>query len=185
MTKNKPKNTLRKGSKYTPEIVDKILDKIIAGKLLKEICKPADMPSVFTVMKWIRKYDDFRREYFECRAIGMLHLADEILEIADDRSEDKFTAVHHQSGREYEAPNLAAVNRARLRIDTRKFLMAKLMPRVFGERTQLEVDQTIRELPQVVTITQSKPPEIPDKLKNIIEVSETTMEGSNDDTEND
>lgn len=53
----------------------------------------------------------------------MENLADEILEIADGTPAEK-----------------GAIALARLRIDTRKWMMSKLSPKKYGDRLDLEVD---------------------------------------------
>lgn len=52
---------------------------------------------------------------------------DEILEIADDTTQDLIT-----NERGHLVSNNSSITRARLRIDTRKWLASKLVPKVYG-----------------------------------------------------
>lgn len=61
----------------------------------------------------------FSAQYTRAREAQMDALAEDILEIADDEEAD--------------------VNRARLRVDTRKWLMSKIAPKRFGDRKAHEV----------------------------------------------
>jgi len=65
----------------------------------------------------------FVDQYAHAREAGLLTWADEILEIADDSAD-------LESG--------PAVQAARLRVDSRKWLLSKLMPKQFGDRLGIE-----------------------------------------------
>lgn len=56
-------------------------------------------------------------------------LVDEILDIADDGSQDY---IVNKDGKV--VANIEHIHRARLRIDTRKWLAAKLCPRLYGDK---------------------------------------------------
>jgi hypothetical protein len=73
-------------------------------------------------------------ETMRARAIGMESMSDDMLVIADDDSGDLL-----QDG----SPNSANVQRARLQVDTRKFLLAKLAPKVYGDRVEVEHSGTV------------------------------------------
>jgi hypothetical protein len=62
--------------------------------------------------------------------------ADEICEIADDGRNDWMT-VTRRNGNEVAVENREVVNRSRLRVDTRKWLMSKLHPEQYGEHVEL------------------------------------------------
>lgn len=62
------------------------------------------------------------------------HWADEILRIADDGSGDTWT-----DGKGRQRTNHDVIRRSELRVDTRKFLMSKLHPEVYGDRSKVEV----------------------------------------------
>lgn len=65
-------------------------------------------------------------------------MAEDILDIADDSSDDWETRTNSRTGEEYEVVNQEAVQRARLRVDTRKWLMAKMKPKKYSERFELD-----------------------------------------------
>jgi hypothetical protein len=58
-------------------------------------------------------------------------LADEIVKIADDRTGDMIAKTDPKGG-EVMVPNRESITRAKLRIDTRMWLMARLAPHVYG-----------------------------------------------------
>lgn len=70
--------------------------------------------------------------YTRAKQSGLEAMADEILEIADDTSGDTY---EDGSGAVKIAPDV--VDRARLRIDSRKWLLSKLAPKKYGDKVEL------------------------------------------------
>ena len=62
---------------------------------------------------------------------------EEIVEIADDTALDTVTKVTPQ-GREYEAVDHENIQRSKLRVNTRQWLMARLAPKKYGDRVEHE-----------------------------------------------
>ena len=75
--------------------------------------------------------------YARAREDQQEHWADEIVEIADDATND-WVKRQTRSGEIETLVNSDNINRSRLRVDTRKWLMAKLMPRKYGDFKTLE-----------------------------------------------
>lgn len=67
----------------------------------------------------------------------MEHYADEILEIADDGQND-WMERESKNGEVFEVENHEVLNRSRLRVDARKWLMSKLAPKKYGDVQKLE-----------------------------------------------
>lgn len=119
-------------SDYTPELAAGICLKLAEGLSLREVCRAEDMPDKSTVMRWLAAHDEFRDQYATAREAQADHWADEILEIADDATNDWIK--RHQDGKDVETLNAEHVNRSRLRVDSRKWLLSKLMPKKYGDR---------------------------------------------------
>ena len=68
-------------------------------------------------------------------------IVDEILDIADDTSRDITTDANGKTVYDHEH-----INRSRLRIDTRKWLAAKLAPRIYGDKISMENDRENMEM---------------------------------------
>lgn len=60
--------------------------------------------------------------------------ADEITEISDDGTNDWMTIK--RGGDEVDVPNNEVLQRSRLRVDTRKWLMSKIAPKKYGEKIE-------------------------------------------------
>jgi disulfide oxidoreductase YuzD len=124
-------------TKYNEILADKICDMIaFSDNGLKSICESnKEFPSAKVVYDWIEKYPEFRNKYARARELQADYLADSIISIADDTSNDTLTT---DEGREY--ANSEWINRSRLRIDARKWKASKLYPKKYGERVGVELD---------------------------------------------
>jgi Bacteriophage Sf6, terminase small subunit-like len=78
------------------------------------------MPGVQTVLDLARRDSEFAGHYARARELGYMVMADEILDIADESTKDG----HHQ----------------RLRVDTRKWMLSKVLPKIYGDRLHVAGD---------------------------------------------
>ena len=91
------------------------------------------MPSETTINEWRHDHDECAVEYNKAKLKQADLLAEECLDIADDVSED--TIISDEG---FERCNTEFVNRSRLRIDTRKWLASKLLPKQYGDKKEIE-----------------------------------------------
>lgn len=115
-----------------------ICGRLAAGDTLTAICKTTGFPVPATVHRWTRENSQFRADYTLARDDQTHRWGDEIIEIADDSSLDTMDSVDKQ-GNPIQVANHANVQRDRLRVDTRKFLMAKLNGQQYGDKVEHEV----------------------------------------------
>ena len=115
---------------YTEALADEICQRLAEGESLKSICRSKGMPSFATVIAWaLDATHPFADRYARAREVGYRVLAEELLEISDNskgdfaQSEDGRKAVDHEH-----------IARARLRVDTRKWMLAKMLPKIYGDR---------------------------------------------------
>ncbi len=125
-------------SVYTKELAMEICDVIMStSKGIKVLCaENPHWPNQDTIFRWLKNYPDFSEQYALAKRTQVEVLMDEILEIADDISND----IYINDEGKFVANN-AKVNRARLQIDTRKWIACKLAPKVYGNK--IETTQTI------------------------------------------
>lgn len=124
---------------YTRELADDICSKLSDGTSLRELCRDEGMPNESTVRDWATTdVDGFGARYVRAREVGYLAMADELLEIADDSSGDMTV---DENGKERMDSEFAA--RSRLRVDTRKWFLAKMLPKVFGDRIDMSHSGTV------------------------------------------
>lgn len=113
-------------------IREEILRRLAAGESLRAICRDEGFPAPSTVLDWCAADTDFGERYARARITGYKLLAEEIIEIADDSTGD---TTYSDSGPKMDAEFVA---RSRLRVDTRKWLLAKMLPKVYGDKLAVE-----------------------------------------------
>jgi hypothetical protein len=122
-------------SDYSEQMADTICERLTQGESLRTICADEGMPHAGTVCRWLAKHDTFREQYVLAReAQAELH-ADEMVEIADDGHNDWMEKNFGEDTRWVE--NGEAIRRSALRIDTRKWVASRLLPKKYGDKTQL------------------------------------------------
>lgn len=127
---------MRSDSKYTPELADFILEKLAEGISLREICRVHEqVPDESTVRKWaIDDVQGFGPRYTKAREIGYHSMADELFDIADDGRNDWMDRTNSRSGETDRVPDNEHMNRSRLRVDTRKWFLSKVLPKIYGDK---------------------------------------------------
>lgn len=95
-----------------------ILSELADGKSLRSICRDDNMPVVSTIMKILSNDAEFAEQYAHARRAGDDAMAEDIQAIADDGELDP--------------------NDRRIRIDARKWLLAKRQPKKYGDKLDVE-----------------------------------------------
>ena len=101
-------------TKYSHEWAERFCARIAEGQSVAEICERGDQPSQQSVYSWLREDEDFLERYARAREAQADKYFQEIIEIAD-------------------AATPETVNVARLRVDSRKFTVARLAPKKYGD----------------------------------------------------
>lgn len=139
-------------STFDQERADAICEKISEGESLRKICRADGMPSVATVLRWVGKHPEFKISYDAARGAYEQHLFDELREIADDGSKDWIDRPDGKGGTTRVVDH-EHINRSKLRVDTLKFVLAKLNPARYGDRIEVDgkthttVDVRLQEMP--------------------------------------
>ena len=126
-------------SKYTEAVAHEICTRLMEGQGLIEICRDDHMPSTVTVFSWLddERYKQFLNRYNSARTKQAEYLADEMLEIADDGTND-WVDRQASNGKTYRALDHEHVSRSTLRVHTRKWAASKLAPKKYGDKQQVE-----------------------------------------------
>lgn len=138
MTKNKTisskkakKPTVK--AKKTDKNIELILSLISIAKPIAEACKAAGVnPDSFYT--WLNKDEKLAEKYARAKELACQRMADEIIQIADEA-------------------NPLDVNKDRLRIDSRKWLLSKLMAKKYGDKLNLEGDGAA---PTIINVVRCK-----------------------------
>lgn len=124
-------------SKLSPELTEEICRRIASGQSLRGVCLADDMPDVRTAMRWACDNEEFRHQYARACSERADAMAEELLEIADDGRND-FMEREDPDNPGYTF-NGEHVQRSKLRVDARKWLLAKMAPKKYGDKIQTEV----------------------------------------------
>lgn len=123
------KPILGRPTSVTPDWQELICEEIANGKSLYEICeeyKNKDIPDYRSIMRLLRKDEYFRQQYTRAREEQQEALAEQTITIAKG-----FGTYANMD-----------VQERRLLIDTVKWSAGKLRPKVYGDRINLDVEQT-------------------------------------------
>ena len=127
---------------YTPEIAAAICERLAAGESLRAICRDEGMPSEAAVRGWV--VDDrggFAARYTRARNIALDTMADDMLDIADTLPGTLDNG----------ATDGGAVAHSRLRVDARKWYLAKLAPKRYGDKQDINLTGEVDVAATIIT----------------------------------
>jgi hypothetical protein len=133
------KQPLKRGrsSRYTEELAERICQIVEEGNGLATACRivseslkleTGEVICDSTVYGWKKDLPVFAERYARARQIQVERMADEILDIANGSVPTEGITTWDQ------------LQRDRLKIDTRKFLLAKVLPKTFGDKLAVAQD---------------------------------------------
>lgn len=154
-----------------------ILARLAEGESLRDICRTKGYPKESAIREWAIADNEFGQAFLRARAIGFECNAEELEQWASSQPADNVEAQWQ-----------------RTRIETRKWLLAKRLPNVFGDVRNVQHSGGVAL--QVVTgvpISDAKAEEVADQSRNLsqeIGYSEEILladdgEGAEDDSERD
>lgn len=106
-----------KQSTYDKEVTEEILERISKGETLKAICRDLEWPPSSTFRHWVlQDHDNLMARYDSARQLQAESWQDDLMDEASDEAKE--------------------TQRSRLIVDTKKWLMAKMHPRVYGDKVE-------------------------------------------------
>ena len=127
----KPRLIGRPPKPFDPAIGAELCSRIAAGEALTRICQEKHMPATDTIYRWMRENESFLAAYTRARADQADTIADQIMDIADTEPDP---------------------NRAKVRIDARKWIASKLKPQKYGEKIDIsgEISNKITAIRRII-----------------------------------
>lgn len=134
MAAGRPTAWTQEKKKQAIEVI--IFEMVENGKSINTILNTKErdnnlLPNKSTFFEWLRNDKELSNHYaiaYEARADILF---DEILEIADDTTND---TIYSEFG---EKQNSEWINRSRLRVDARKWILSKMNPKKYGDKTDI------------------------------------------------
>lgn len=141
-------------SRFSAGLAAVILQRVSDGESLLRICADPEMPGRSTVNRWILGQsgadDEFRDNYAKARDSRADRIFDELLEIAD-------------------GTDVADVQKARLQVDARKWVLARMRPNKYGEKTSVDLGIGGREGAPPIKLCTSTDETLRDALETLEE----------------
>lgn len=109
-------------SDYLPEVAADICSRLSDGESIRSICKRPGMPAKATIFRWIAEHSEFRDQYAKATESRADAIFEEMMDIADTVVEES-----------------AAVSKARLQVDTRKWILSRMAPKKYGDKITNEI----------------------------------------------
>lgn len=128
---------LGRPSSYSAELATKICTELAQGRSLRDVCSDDGMPSESTVRSWaVDDREGFSAHYARAREIGYHAMADELMDIADDGRNDWME--RRGDGEPGWQANGEHIQRSRLRVDARKWMLSKVLPKIYGDKQEVD-----------------------------------------------
>ena len=110
---------------YSDDLADFICERLACGESLRRICEDQEMPDRITVIRWLAKDESFATKYARAREVQAHVWVDDMYETAkSDPERNPITG----------AIDSASVTHIRNRVATMQWLAAKLNPKRYGCR---------------------------------------------------
>ena len=149
MTETKAK--IGRPSIYTPQLADELCARLVGAdkgeaRSLVSVCRDDDMPGFRTVMSWLddERYEEFQHKYARARDHRTEALFEEMTDIArhsNDATKIKIRETEKGSMRDEEIGD--NVQRSALLIDTVKWQLARMSPKKYGDKLQVDTKTDI------------------------------------------
>ena len=127
---------MKRGGPFNEKQFEAICRRVSNGETLAAVCRDRGMPVRSTVQWWVVSDTPAgtAARYARAREAQAEAWADQIIELADLCREG--VKITKKGDGKVEQVTGDMVERARLQVDSRKWLMARLHPRAYGERVQ-------------------------------------------------
>lgn len=114
------------------DIFNYICSEIEKGRALRNILMQDDnTPSTQTFYVWLENDENLSKQYARACEVRADIIFDEMIDIADDgRNDYTDTEIGYKFNSEH-------VQRSKLRIDARKWMLSKMNPKKYGDRTDI------------------------------------------------
>lgn len=117
-------------------ILTEIFSRVSNKEAVRSVLKDKGFPTYTTFTKWLEEEGKEERidRYLYAREARAAKIFEECLIIADKQGKD---VLKDKDGKEYTDHNV--INRSRLMIETRKWMLGKMNPTKYGDRIQKDV----------------------------------------------
>jgi hypothetical protein len=105
--------------------VMKVIDEMIDGASVRSLCRKYELNNG-DFWRFLQKHDDIHSQYTISREIQMSVMADDLLDLTD-------LQVKKDDDGRY---SNALVQHRRIQVDTRKWLLSKVLPKIYADKNK-------------------------------------------------
>lgn len=124
-----PEKDQTKSGKYSIAKGERICEALANGSSLRAAAK-AEGVSAATVLRWVKRYPSFAEQYARAREVGIQLYVDDILTAIEKAH---YASLNPETGNQ-------VISACKLDIESKKWLLCKLLPKKYGDRTQMVVE---------------------------------------------
>lgn len=128
---------------YTQDLADLICERLALGESMRTVCAPDDMPAMSSVFKWLREHKEFSEQYARAKEESTDAMAEDLLYISDTPLMGEIRTIKPDGSVEIKQDEM--LGHRRLQVDSRKWLMAKMKPKKYGDK--LDMTTNGKDLP--------------------------------------
>ncbi len=121
---------------YTEEVADLICERLAGGESLLSICSEYPMPPLSVVFQWLHRQPPFAENYARARQTWADAEFEKMMQIADTVQIGEKTKTTKDGFVEVITGDMT--DHRRLQVDTRKWALARMFPKKFGDATLLK-----------------------------------------------
>jgi len=141
--------------KTLPDNYYRVLLEISRGKPLSRVCGKHGLPTYHQVRYALMKDEEFKKEYDVAMRLQCDAYADEMIAIADNLDQRGVYNKVFEDGSQGKMEHVKQVERDRLSIVTRQWLIARRLPNIYGDSIRQEISNDIKDLKPVINIIKS------------------------------
>lgn len=146
MAKRKPKAE----TPVAPDLkhkIPEILEKMIDGNSLRSICVEEGMPHIATFLRWVSQDEELKTQYALAMELRADYHHEEMFDIADDGSNDWMERTNKDGECIGWMVNGEAVGRSKLRLEQRRWSTARMNPKKYGDKVDLNHGGRVKVIP--------------------------------------
>ena len=156
--------------------VENICERVSEGRSLLEVIEAdKNLPTRDTFYKWVLASAEFSERYARACILRAEKEYEAILLIADENTNDFY--IDEETGKE--KVNHENIQRSRLRVDTRKWWLSKCVPKIYGDKVQLELNPNINQTNKLFDTTILKPDTLALIERDILENEKVKLKENN------
>jgi hypothetical protein len=123
---------------YSKEVADTLLDRMANGETPTEVCRDPAMPSWVVMCRWRRQNEDFDKRYRIAHESCVEYLVSDVVNISDNAVNDYVDRINPR-GKTTRVFDREHFERSRLRVESRKWMAAKILRWTYGDKSEVEV----------------------------------------------